>query len=95
MLNRENPGRSARQVALKVPYVSFNPDIAQTLEGEQGTFELVVNGQSFLAVCKEGHSIKNLIPTGPRNAWIITAVPDTEQALSVSDQSERETQRSR
>lgn len=53
-------------------YISTSPDLAKILKNEEGTFEAVHNGVSFLVSCQEGHSIASLVPNGTKNVWLIT-----------------------
>lgn len=76
-------------------YVSHSQDLAKILKGEEGTFEAVFNGQSFLVNCQPGHSIESLIPNGTKNVWLITrqdqtAIQDsTDESSSASARAER------
>lgn len=72
--------QSPQQRQQQQPFVSANPDLAQILEGEVGTFEVVQGNQAFTVVCKEGHSITSIIPNGQRLIWIVTPVPNAEPA---------------
>ena len=88
---RELPQQQRQQ---QQPFVSFNPDLAQILEGEVGTFEVVQGNQAFTVVCKEGHSITSIIPSGPRLIWIVTPVPNAEQAQYLEQEQDPQRRRS-
>lgn len=90
--NNPNPRQSRQQ---KNVYVSYNPDLAELLDGEEGTFEVVQGNQVFIATCKQGHSITSLIPAGNRAAWIVTPVQNAEAAQFSEQSSERGGGRSR
>ena len=90
---REQPQRQQRQQQQQ-PFVSFNPDLAQILEGEVGTFEVVQGNQAFTVVCKEGHSITSIIPSGQRLIWIVTPVPNAEQAQYLEAEQDPQRRRS-
>jgi len=71
-----------------VPYISNNPDLASILEGQEGTFEVVApTGDAFTVVCKEGHSIKSLIPAGHRYNWQVRKL-EAQPAESLPTESE-------
>ncbi len=65
-------------------------DLAQALEGDQGSFLARQNGQVFLVVAAQGHSIKSgPTPLGPPiagvvpatesgNPWYITKLSDND-----------------
>jgi hypothetical protein len=68
-------------------------DLAEGLEGQEGTFCCQQGGQSYFAVAKAGHSITSLRPIGRRfveatpvtagqEPWLIEKIPDQESAAA-------------
>jgi hypothetical protein len=75
-----------------ITYVSYNPDLLQNLENQEGTFEVISNGNVFSIKCEDvpGHSpvITSLVPTGTKHVWLITR---QEPALTEGSESEYRT----
>lgn len=83
--------RNRSQQQLQAPVVTQNLDLAQVLEGNEGTYEANFNGVLFRVICQSGHSIKSMIPIGQRNEWVIRQVPEVEE-LSMEPGYQREQQ---
>jgi hypothetical protein len=76
----------------QAPVVTQNLDLAQVLEGNEGTYEASFNGVLFRVSCQAGHSIKSIIPIGQRHEWIIRQVPEVEETLNPESGYPREQQ---
>jgi hypothetical protein len=70
--------------------VTQNLDLAQVLEGNEGTYEASFNGVLFRVNCQAGHSIKSIIPIGLRNEWVIRQVPEVEETMETGYQREQQ-----
>jgi hypothetical protein len=67
-------------------------DLAQALEGNEGTFHCQQSGQAYVAVAKPGHSITSLRPVGRRfveptaatvaqEPWLIEKISNQEMSF--------------
>jgi hypothetical protein len=83
--------RNRSQQQSQAPVVTQNLDLAQVLEGNEGTYEASFNGVLFRVTCQAGHSIKSIIPVGQRHEWVIRQVPDLEE-MTVESGYQREQQ---
>lgn len=75
-----------QQQAKQQPYVCYNPDLAQILDGEEGTFEVVQGNQAFTVTTQAGHSITSLIPSGQKLLWVVTPIQNAESATIAEEQ---------
>jgi hypothetical protein len=82
--------RSRSHQQSRSPVVTQNLDLAQVLEGNEGTYEASFNGVLFRVNCQAGHSIKSIIPIGQRYEWVIRQVPEAEETVSAESGYPRE-----
>lgn len=71
-------------------YIHHQPNLGKILKDQEGTFEVVSNGQSFLVSCEPGHSIVDFVPNGTRNVWLVT-----KQESQLTEESEDNNKHSR
>ncbi len=61
-------------------------DLAQALEGNEGTFLAQQGGQTYIAVSRKGHSIISLRPVGQRAMVPSTGQPEPWAIEKISNQ---------
>jgi len=94
MYTRQQNQQREQQEGQQQVFVSFNPNLADILEGESGTHEVITGNQAFSVTCKPGHSIVSLIPIGPRPVWVLIPEPTAVNA-GYLEESQRRGQQTR